>query len=329
MEAGTSDLEQPLQTPEELLEGLVPQIQDLDMVLDYPREVVERYLYEREGYWAKVIAPRDRAAMIDYIRRVSYSLAWELFSEEDVTVMPEELRKDVSLQGLLEYCIGIFQQLSRLIMLIDRSPNRQLTRERVFVDFSMTRRSGAGSINWLMSHPRSHRFERAAPNGTAAPGLRELFTERSEGGEEVSYLPAQISETHVQVDYNTYENRFVRRFLSTMHRDINNISNLAEYEGQAGVQAEAEVIMRGISELLQYDFLKHSSPSGAPRQPAAIHKQPYYHQIYEISRYYQRIFDFDWGNPMFKLPLRRTWLLYEYWTFFKVIELLRAWDSAW
>ena len=79
-----------------------------------------------------------------------------------------------------------------------------------------------------------------------------------------------------------------------------------------------------ITELLQYDFLKYSSPKIGRHQPATLHKNPYYHEIYELHRQYERIFNFDWGNPLFQLPLRRTWLLYEYWCFFKIIELLQA-----
>jgi len=324
METSMSALEEPLQTPTELLESLVPQVPEPELFLEYPREVVERYLYEREGYWKRILSQHERAAMLDYIREVSYVLAWDLFSEEDVSVMPEETRKAISLQTLLEYCSGVFRRLSHLIALIDQSPNQQIARERVFVDFSLTRKAGPGSINWLMSHPRSHRFERPAPNSTIAPNLRQVFSQRSADGEEVSYLPSEIAETQVRIDYNTYENRFVRRFLTTMHSDINTIANLAAMQEENEIRAEAEALMRKIGELLQYDFLKYSSPAFSARRPPAAHRQPYYHQIYEIYRHYRRIFDFDWGNPLFKLPLRRTWLIYEYWCFFKVIDVLKS-----
>ena len=261
-------LEGALRTPGELLESLVPQLQDPESFLDHPREVVERFLYERQDYWSRILSLEERTAMIDYIRQVSFGLAWELYSEEEQSVMPDETRKAISLQALLEYCSGVFRRLSRLITLIDRSPNQQITRERVFVDFSLTRKAGPGSINWLMSHPRSHRFERVAPNSTVAPNLRELFTQEDENGEKVSYLPSEISETHVQVDYNTQENRFVRLFLTTMHRDINTVANLAEYQGAEEARVKAEALMHGISELLQYDFLKYSSPARTVRRPS-------------------------------------------------------------
>ena len=318
-----TELEEALRTPEELLETLAPRVESLDMLLEYPREVVERFLYEPEGYWTKILSPEDRIAMVDYVRQISFGLAWDIYSQDEYGVMPVETRRAISLHGLLEYCSGIFRQLARLVQLIDRSPNQQLTREKVFVDFSMSRKAGPGSINWLMSHPRSHRFEKAAPNSSLAPNLRGLFSRRDENGEQVEYLPSQISETHVQVDYNTYENRFIRRFLSSMHRDLSTISNLAEVQGAQQVRVDAETLMHGVSELLQYAFLKYSSPMGSIGQASNLHRRPYYHQIYEIYRYYDRIFNFDWSNPVFKLPLRRTWLLYEYWMFFKVIEILK------
>ena len=135
-------LEGALRTPGELLESLVPQLQDPESFLDHPREVVERFLYERQDYWSRILSLEERTAMIDYIRQVSFGLTWELYSEEEQSVMPDETRKAISLQALLEYCSGVFRRLSRLITLIDRSPNQQITRERVFVDFSLTRKAG-------------------------------------------------------------------------------------------------------------------------------------------------------------------------------------------
>ena len=114
-----------------------------------------------------------------------------------------------------------------------------------------------------------------------------------------------------------------------MHRDLSTISNLAEVQGAQQVRVDAETLMQGVSELLQYAFLKYSSPMGSIGQASNLHRRPYYHQIYEIYRYYDRIFNFDWSNPVFKLPLRRTWLLYEYWMFFKVIKILKTWGSFW
>ena len=167
-----TELEEALRTPEELLETLAPRVESLDMLLEYPREVVERFLYEREGYWTKILSPEDRIAMVDYVRQISFGLAWDIYSQDEYGVMPVETRRAISLHGFLEYCSGIFRQLARLVQLIDRSPNQQLTREKVFVDFSMSRKAGPGSINWLMSHPRSHRFAKAAPNSSLAPNLR-------------------------------------------------------------------------------------------------------------------------------------------------------------
>ena len=193
MTTGMDDLENVLLTTEELLASLVPEEQELalDNLLDYPREMVERIIFEREDYWTKLLTSEDRTAMLDYIREICFALGWQLYSDEDISLMPENLRKPISLQILMEYCQGIFQRLSRLIVLIDQSPNRQLTRERVWVDFSMTKKAGVGSINWLMSHPRSHRFEKVAPDSPIAPTLKNLFTQADENGEETSYLPTQ------------------------------------------------------------------------------------------------------------------------------------------
>ena len=321
---GMNNLEEYLQTPVELLQSLTPQVQDLNKFLEYPRELMERALFEREDYWTRILSAHERTAMIDYIREISYALAWDIYSEVDVSDMPQEFRKGISLQILLEYCLGVFREVSRLIVLIDRSPNQKLTRERVFVDFSNTRKAGPGSINWLMSHPNSHRFEQTPPGSPVAPKLQELLSKGPQRGDGASYLPASISETLVYVEYNTPENRFVRRFLTRMHKDSNTIANLAESQGEDGIRVEAEALMRSISELLEYDFLKHSSPIGAARATSGLHRQPYYHKVYEIYSHYLRIFNFDWGNPLFKLPLRRTWLLYEYWSFFKVIDTLKS-----
>ena len=41
-------------------------------------------------------------------------------------------------------------------------------------------------------------------------------------------------------------------------------------------------------------------------------------------RRYRQSFQFDWANPLFALPSRETWRLYEAWGLFQVLEALLA-----
>ena len=41
-------------------------------------------------------------------------------------------------------------------------------------------------------------------------------------------------------------------------------------------------------------------------------------------RRYRQSFQFDWSNPLFALPSRETWRLYEAWGLFQVLEALLA-----
>ena len=92
---GMNNMEEYLQTPVELLQSLTPQVQDLNKFLEYPRELMERALFEREDYWTRILSAHERTAMIDYIREISYALAWDIYSEVDVSDMPQEFRNRV------------------------------------------------------------------------------------------------------------------------------------------------------------------------------------------------------------------------------------------
>ena len=306
-----------------LLNSLSADLHGLEDILEHPREVLERAVYEREGYWSRILTPEERIGILNYLRQIVFSLAWQLYGDDDIALMPDELHQPISLQVLLAYCSGVFEKLSRIISLIDQSPHQRLLRERIWVEFSLAKKAGGRTLDWLMSHPNLQRFEQAPASTSIAPGLRQAFTKTSPQGKSLSYIPTEIPESRVGADFNTYENRFLRLFLSSVHRDLDTIANLAESAGEDDIRIKAQGMKRELRELMQYDFLKYASALRGVRKPSVVfQKQPHYRQAYEIYRYYKKVFAFDWGNPVFQLPLQHTWLLYEYWCLFKIVEAL-------
>ena len=134
-----------------------------------------------------------------------------------------------------------------------------------------------------------------------------------------------LDETVTTVTQDTPENRAVQSFLGVLERDSTAIACMAYSEGEAEAAGRAEHCAARLGQLLR-DLLWEEVgwDVNAWTKPAMMRAaaRPDYAQISRTIQRYRAGFAFDWNHPLFTLPPRETWRLYEAWTLFTVLKAL-------
>ncbi|MDQ2799846.1 MAG: restriction endonuclease-like protein, partial [Armatimonadota bacterium] len=133
-----------------------------------------------------------------------------------------------------------------------------------------------------------------------------------------------LDETVSCLTFNTPENRLVKSFWQMLDRDLRTIARLAEAEGESDIveaaHKSAERLRR--MRLLWWDEVPAEvTDRGSPTQ-RMLSQAPYARIAAWIGEY-RHGFQFDWDAPLFSLPSRETWQIYEAWCLFQVMEALQ------
>jgi predicted component of viral defense system (DUF524 family) len=138
-------------------------------------------------------------------------------------------------------------------------------------------------------------------------------------------VPRRIAERVTLASHDTPANGMVKAILVRFARDLAAIVELATVVGEPFVAAEAQRLRHRIHGHLRRDPWRALplSPT-VPPLPASVRTHGAYRLIHDAYRRYRQGFAFDWANPLFTLPARETWLLYEIWCLFRVASALRS-----
>mgnify|MGYP000856548525 CR=1 FL=1 len=146
-------------------------------------------------------------------------------------------------------------------------------------------------------------------------------------------LPRRVAETAFEATHDTPANRGVKTLVAQWARDLAAVAERAEAVGEAGVATRALSLRRSLrAHLTAPDLPWRDLPllPAVPPLPAALRGHGAYRSLHDQWRRYRESFAFDWSAPLFSLPARDTWLLYEYWCLFAVTDALRemGWRAA-
>lgn len=161
---------------------------------------------------------------------------------------------------------------------------------------------------------RSVPLERARHVGAGA--LRALV--RTPGA-------AWVGETAPVPTPDTPANRAAKTILAVFSRDAATIAALAQNAGLPGAFAAAERLRRVFGQTLRREPWR-----GLPLLPRVPFLAPTLRTagahvlLHDAYRRYRAGFAWDWAHPLFRLPERETWQVYEYFAFFAVVETLRG-----
>lgn len=147
-------------------------------------------------------------------------------------------------------------------------------------------------------------------------------------------LPKKIRESVSLTTVNTPENQYYKALIRETYRNIRALSK-AKDSGDEDANQSAEVVFfesvrprlqmmeRKVESVLRSPFLMQVSDKKAARPNSMVlHKHPLYSKFDKICRLLNGGLSFT-GNIV-PIGLKETSLLYEYWCFLKIVELLRT-----
>jgi hypothetical protein len=135
-----------------------------------------------------------------------------------------------------------------------------------------------------------------------------------------------MEDTVTALSPDTPENRAVCAFLGRLRRDSQAIRGMAEAASEPEIAHTAQHCagqLSGLGGRLEGEGL--GSPSAAAWSAPPTHRMlahPVYARVADWIRRYRQSFSFDWGHPLFGLPSRETWRLYETWGLFQTLQAM-------
>lgn len=144
-----------------------------------------------------------------------------------------------------------------------------------------------------------------------------------------------VDETISLPDGSTPEARLARSFIGRLRRDAEAIAALADASELADVAAEARACAMLATTLHALPVWAYAANHPLARPQAAddplawthppterMQRHPAFGRIAALTRQYRRAFAFDWEHPLFALPARAQWQLYEMWGVFQTVRAL-------
>lgn len=223
----------------------------------------------------------------------------------------------------LELLLLYIEQIVLAVGQIAKNPKKKLESFRREVPLYQSSQIDEQSIIGLIHHPEKFIQVKKIPQS-----LDKLATKTN------NYLFESVNEVTKQISYNTYENAFVKGFLQRLLRIILRLerqlaSAISASAQDLGKRSVAErklralrVCKKDIQRCLKLPFLEQVEPATKlDKVTVTMTKHPGYRLLH---RYYLK---FLLGlNPVgqenLDLSLERTYQLYEYWCFLKIVEYL-------
>lgn len=245
--------------------------------------------------WRLLLTEAERARMLQEIAQVGLAVGRLLFPErtwDDLDIAAGSLLTRKSPVERLGFIVALLPELSRAVEQIARMP--------------------------LVLPAKEAR--RVAPPDRARRIDTPSLLRAVRGG----HAGRWIEETVTALSPDTPENRAVWAFLQTLGRDARTIAGMAEAAGEAEIAQSAKECA-GRLHAFQIGLGWPEMPVGSSWTAPPTHRMlahPTYARIAEWMRRYRQSFRFDWSHPLFGLPSRETWRIYEIWGLFQTLEAL-------
>ncbi len=248
--------------------------------------------------WRQLLSDGERARMLQDIAQVSLAVGRRVFPErswDDLDIAAGSLLSRKSPIERLGFIARLLPDLTQAAEQIAQAPlTAPVMHARVAAPPDRARRVGTAALL------------RAVRNGHAGRWVEEGVTVLSS---------------------DTPENRAVRAFLQLLRRDALAIRDMAEAADEAQIAQTARDCVGRLSGLRVQLCDEEIGGDAAAWVAPPTHRMlahPVYARVAEWMRRYRQSFGFDWGHPLFGLPSRETWRLYEIWGLFQTLAALLA-----
>lgn len=156
--------------------------------------------------------------------------------------------------------------------------------------------------------------------------ISEIYTDRKGN----KFLPETVLSSRVEIDYDVFENRLLKRFLKLISLNMKSIENMAGHIGDHEKSSEISDECRRMKQLAmtmsRFSFLDNvKEEHDLLKTSLALRSDITYMRFYDIyKRFISRPY-FD-RSDIFNIGINELWQLYEYWCCAVVYQVLSEFD---
>ena len=258
---------------------------------------------EIEVFPTKLDYKKDYEIMLQQVTDEVHELAFDFLKKTFQNVGLGN-SKGITLTTFWTLITHIFDKMMIATRVITEKAHHELVRTAEIMQTYKIRRASAQTINWMNSHPQSAvrniegkiRFEKAL-------GVKKLIT------------------------FNTIENQFVKFILESILTRLNEFKKIYSKEGYSR-DIDVEVLNHilcmqiKIRKLLKYSFLNEVSSLKYTQSMSLVFAMaPGYRELYKCYLILNK--GLSLHGDIFRISMKDTALLYEYWCFIMLNKILR------
>lgn len=237
----------------------------------------------------------------------------QLESPVDQQFVPDDEVNEATLAQRLYFlkCLLGGEEFQQAVQRIVTMPNTRWREEYRIIDIRQSRRLGRYEVRQLASAGR--RME--VPASHPLRGMMDTIPERIE-----------VRDKRDTVD--TPENRFVKHALNQFLQTLEDL--LAKFPGVGnekypGLRAEVAGLLNDLEEIISHDVFKQvSQPEFLPLNSPVLQRKEGYRQVLRAWMLFELAAKLSWtgGDDVYAGGKRDAAALYEYWVFFKLLDLV-------
>ncbi len=267
--------------------------------LEIRKDSLPLLILKIEVFPSKIDYQRDYYNLIREVNEEVYNLAYDFLRKtfQNMTLTEEENVSDSEFFTILN---TIFTGFKRAFRRIEKFPHHRLNQVRKIKPSGRVKKVNKQSIKWLRKNTKYYDGE--------------------------SDLPTRLLDVNKQLSFDTYENKFVKWIISQMIKRIKKfvISYKRFYKENAEDQVIefAEQMIRDLDLFLTRTFLNEVGELyKVDSLSLVLQMAPGYRELYKYYLMLKKGLSFN--GELFRLSMKETWKLYEYWCFLKLNQILR------
>ncbi|PRX18491.1 hypothetical protein BX659_14310 [Orenia metallireducens] len=252
-----------------------------------------------EVFPSKIDYQRDYYNLIREVNEEVYNLAYDFLRKtfQNMRLTEAENISDSEFFTILK---TIFNGFKKAFRRIEKFPHHRLNQIRKVKPSGRVKKVNKQSIKWLRKNPK--------------------FYDKEYG------LPTKLLDINKQVSFDTYENKFVKwiilQIIKRIKRFILEYQNFYKEKADIQVVEFANKMVRELDLMLSRTFLKDVGELyKVDSLSLVLQMAPGYREIYKYYLMLKKGLSFN--GELFRLSMKETWKLYEYWCFLKLNQILR------
>ena len=143
----------------------------------------------------------------------------------------------------------------------------------------------------------------------------------------IQSLPERITTTKKTDSVDTHENRFIKHALENFLKFCTDINNKAKEFGHKKMENESDLLIRELESQLHHTIFKDiSRPTTLKLNSPVLQRKEGYRQVLRVWLMFDLAAKLIWtgGDDIYKGGKKDIATLYEYWLFFKLLDLLQS-----